>query len=156
MNKILTVVSLSCCALVLAWSGRPAFAQSAAPAVPANQYVTKLEITDTKLGNGAVAVADKQVTVHYTGWLYSPNSDKPGHKGMKFFSSLDSGFPQTFKLGTTGKIKGLSQGITGMKVGGTRTLLVPPELGYGARGLMRGTVPSNAPLVYEVELLDVR
>jgi FKBP-type peptidyl-prolyl cis-trans isomerase FkpA len=154
MVKILTVVTW--CVLVLAWQSQPAFAQSAATVVPADQLVTKLEITDTKLGTGAEAVADKLVTVHYTGWLYSPNSDRPGHKGMKFFSSPDTGFPQTFKLGTPNKIKGLSQGIIGMKVGGTRTLLVPPELGYGARGLMRGTVPPNTPLVYEVELLDVR
>lgn len=108
--------------------------------------------TDTKVGTGAEAVAGHEVTVHYTGWLYDEKA--PGHKGSKFDSSRDRGEPFTFDLGAGMVIKGWDQGVAGMKVGGQRTLIIPPDLGYGARGA-GGVIPPNATLVFDVELLGV-
>jgi FKBP-type peptidyl-prolyl cis-trans isomerase FkpA len=107
--------------------------------------VTTLQIEDTKVGTGDVAVAGKGVTVHYTGWLTD---------GTKFDSSKDRGTPFQFQLGGGQVIKGWDQGVAGMKVGGVRKLTIPPELGYGARGA-GGVIPPNATLVFEVELLGV-
>jgi len=115
--------------------------------------ITSLQVSDTKVGTGAVAVAGKQVTVHYTGWLYDPKAaDK---HGRKFDSSRDHGEPFSFKLGARQVISGWDQGVAGMKVGGTRTLVIPSELGYGSRGA-GGAIPPNATLLFDVELLDVR
>jgi len=115
--------------------------------------ITSLRAWDTKVGNGAEAKAGDQVTVHYTGWLYDPGPED--HHGRKFDSSRDHGEPFTFKLGAGQVIKGWDDGVEGMKVGGTRTLIVPPQLGYGARGA-GGVIPPNATLVFDVELLDVK
>jgi FKBP-type peptidyl-prolyl cis-trans isomerase FkpA len=115
--------------------------------------ITSLQITDGTVGNGAVATRGKEVTVHYTGWLYDPKAaDK---HGKKFDSSRDRGEPFSFKLGARQVIAGWDQGVAGMKVGGTRTLVIPAELAYGSRGA-GGAVPPNATLVFDVELLDVR
>jgi FKBP-type peptidyl-prolyl cis-trans isomerase FkpA len=150
MKKVWAVIS---CAVALIFSNQVAFSQTSAGA---DKLPAELVKIDTKLGDGVEATQEKVVTVNYTAWLYSPNPDKKDHKGMKFFSTVDGGSPHTFKLGSPAKIKGLSMGIIGMKVGGARTLIVPGELGYGKHGFMRGTVPANAPLLYEVELLDVK
>ncbi len=115
--------------------------------------VTQLIKTDTKMGTGAEAVAGHDVSVHYTGWLYDESA--PDHKGKKFDSSRDRGQPFEFPLGAGHVIKGWDQGVAGMKVGGQRTLVIPPEMGYGARGA-GGVIPPNATLVFDVELLDVR
>ncbi|MGA8147508.1 MAG: FKBP-type peptidyl-prolyl cis-trans isomerase [Gallionellaceae bacterium] len=115
--------------------------------------VTQLIKTDTKMGTGAEAVAGHDVSVHYTGWLY--NESAPDHKGKKFDSSRDRGQPFEFPLGAGHVIKGWDQGVAGMKVGGQRTLVIPPEMGYGARGA-GGVIPPNATLVFDVELLGVR
>ncbi|MFC0389260.1 FKBP-type peptidyl-prolyl cis-trans isomerase [Muricoccus vinaceus] len=110
-------------------------------------------IEERKQGTGDEAVAGKQVTVHYTGWLFEPSaSDK---KGRKFDSSRDRGDPFSFKLGAGQVIRGWDEGVAGMKVGGQRTLTIPPEMGYGARGA-GGVIPPNATLVFDVELLGVR
>jgi|SRR5579862_33700 FKBP-type peptidyl-prolyl cis-trans isomerase len=106
--------------------------------------------TDTKIGDGTVAAAGMTVSVHYTGWLY-----QDGAKGRKFDSSHDRGRPFEFILGRGEVIAGWDQGVAGMKVGGERTLLIPPELGYGARGA-GGVIPPNATLLFEVSLLQVR
>ena len=111
------------------------------------------QITDGTVGTGAVAAAGKQVTVHYTGWLYDPKASDT--HGKKFDSSRDRGEPFDFALGAGRVIRGWDQGVAGMKVGGTRTLVIPSELGYGARGA-GGAIPPNATLVFDVELLDVR
>ncbi len=88
--------------------------------------------------------------MHYTGWLY-----ENGTKGAKFDSSLDRGEPFEFPLGAGRVIKGWDEGVAGMKVGGKRTLIIPPQLGYGARGA-GGVIPPNATLLFDVELLDVK
>ena len=109
-----------------------------------------LKYTDTKTGDGATAKAGNKVSVHYTGWL----SDN-GVKGKKFDSSVDRGQPFQFTLGAKQVIAGWDEGVAGMKVGGKRTLNIPPELGYGARGA-GGTIPPNATLIFDVELLQVQ
>ena len=114
--------------------------------------VTELIKTDTKVGAGAEAVAGHDVSVHYTGWLYDEAA--PEHKGKKFDSSRDRNEPFDFPLGGGRVIKGWDQGVEGMKVGGQRTLIIPPQLGYGARGA-GGVIPPNATLVFDVELLGV-
>ena len=114
--------------------------------------ITSLQVTDVTVGKGAAATAGKQVSVHYTGWLYDPKAaDK---HGKKFDSSRDHGEPFSFKLGAGQVIRGWDQGVAGMKVGGKRTLVIPSELGYGSRGA-GGAIPPNATLVFDVELLDV-
>ncbi|MCE2946280.1 MAG: FKBP-type peptidyl-prolyl cis-trans isomerase [Betaproteobacteria bacterium] len=112
-----------------------------------------LKITDRKVGTGAEAVPGRQVTVHYTGWLFDPAAKD--NKGKKFDSSLDRKDPFTFGLGAGQVIRGWDQGVAGMKIGGQRTLVIPPELGYGARGA-GGVIPPNATLVFDVELLGVK
>ena len=111
-----------------------------------------LQFEDTTLGTGAEAVAGKRVRVHYTGWLYDPTASK--NRGTKFDSSKDRGQPFSFGLGGGEVIRGWDEGVKGMKVGGTRVLTIPPEMGYGARGA-GGAIPPNAKLVFEVELLGV-
>jgi len=108
-----------------------------------------LKYTDTKTGDGATAHAGNKVSVHYTGWL----SDN-GAKGKKFDSSVDRGQPFQFTLGAHQVITGWDEGVAGMKVGGIRTLTIPPELGYGARGA-GGVIPPNATLIFDIELLKV-
>ncbi len=110
---------------------------------------SQLQITDTVVGSGAEAKPGQDVTVHYTGWLYND-----GQQGAKFDSSLDRGQPFSFPLGAGHVIKGWDQGFAGMKVGGKRTLIIPPEMGYGARGA-GGVIPPNATLKFDVELLGV-
>lgn len=112
-----------------------------------------LQKIDVVVGNGAEAVAGRPVTVHYTGWLHDPAA-ADGH-GKKFDSSLDRRSPFDFNLGAGQVIRGWDEGVAGMKVGGKRTLVIPPEMGYGARGA-GGVIPPNATLVFDVELLGVR
>jgi FKBP-type peptidyl-prolyl cis-trans isomerase FkpA len=115
--------------------------------------VTELIKQDGRAGTGAEAVAGRSVTVHYTGWLYEPSS--ADHKGTKFDSSRDRNEPFSFDLGAGQVIPGWDQGVAGMKVGGQRTLTIPPEMGYGATGA-GGVIPPNATLLFDVELLDVK
>jgi len=115
--------------------------------------ITELVKTDSKLGNGAQATAGREVSVHYTGWLY--DAAAPDHHGKKFDSSRDRGQPFNFPLGAGRVIKGWDQGVEGMKVGGQRTLIIPAHLGYGANGA-GGVIPPNATLVFDVELLGIK
>jgi FKBP-type peptidyl-prolyl cis-trans isomerase FkpA len=108
-----------------------------------------LQFEDTLVGSGAEAAAGNRVKVHYTGWLYVD-----GKAGAKFDSSKDRGQPFVFGLGGGQVIKGWDEGVQGMKVGGTRRLVIPADLGYGARGA-GGVIPPNATLLFEVELLGV-
>lgn len=108
-----------------------------------------LQYEDLVTGEGAAAAPGARVNVHYTGWLYDD-----GETGRKFDSSKDRGEPFSFPLGAGYVIKGWDEGVAGMCVGGTRRLIIPPELGYGARGA-GGVIPPNATLLFEVELLGV-
>ena len=107
-----------------------------------------LQYEDTAPGTGAEAKPGQHVHVHYTGWLY-----ENGRQGAKFDSSLDRNDPFAFSLGAGMVIKGWDEGVAGMKVGGKRTLIIPPQLGYGARGA-GGVIPPNATLKFDVELLE--
>ena len=109
-----------------------------------------LQITDSTIGTGATPKPGQICVMHYTGWLY-----QDGVKGKKFDSSLDRGQPFEFPLGKHQVIAGWDEGVASMKVGGKRTLIIPPELGYGARGA-GGVIPPNATLIFDVELLDVK
>jgi len=123
----------------------PAAEQPAAEAPQTEADVTELKIEDLVAGTGAEAKKGDAVTVHYTGWLTD---------GTKFDSSLDSGQPFTFVIGQGRVIAGWDEGVAGMKVGGKRKLIIPPDMGYGAQGA-GGVIPPNATLVFEVELLEV-
>jgi FKBP-type peptidyl-prolyl cis-trans isomerase len=115
--------------------------------------VTNLQVTDALVGSGAEATPGQQVRVHYTGWLYDPKA--ADRHGAKFDSSRDRNEPFSFTLGAQQVISGWDSGVAGMKVGGRRTLVIPPHMGYGARGA-GGVIPPNATLVFDVELLGVR
>ena len=137
----------------LALASIAAFTPLGRPDAAENQVIEMpdgLKYIDTKIGDGATARAGNKVSVNYTGWLYNN-----GTKGAKFDSSLDRGQPLPFTLGAHQVIAGWDEGVAGMKVGGKRTLTIPPELGYGARGF--GTViPPNATLIFDVELVQVQ
>ncbi|HET9934353.1 MAG TPA: FKBP-type peptidyl-prolyl cis-trans isomerase [Polyangiaceae bacterium] len=109
-----------------------------------------LSYEDTTLGNGASPEKGQTCVMHYTGWLWVN-----GAKGSKFDSSVDRGRPFEFPIGRGRVIKGWDEGVASMKVGGKRTLLIPPDLGYGASGA-GGVIPPNATLLFEVELLALR
>lgn len=119
----------------------------------ADSGITELQKNDTKAGTGAEARRGQNVRVHYTGWLYEPST--ADHKGKKFDSSRDRNEPFEFRLGAGEVIPGWDEGIAGMKVGGTRTLTIPPQMAYGRSGA-GGVIPPNATLVFDVELLDVK
>jgi FKBP-type peptidyl-prolyl cis-trans isomerase len=110
-----------------------------------------LKYLDTKPGTGQMAVAGLTVSVHYTGWIW-----KNGVKGVQFDTSRDRGKPIVFKLGAGQVIRGWDEGVAGMRPGGQRTLIIPPELAYGARGAGNGVIPPNATLIFEVELVEVK
>ena len=122
-------------------------AQSAAKPVTT---ASGLQYIDTKPGTGASPKPNQTVTVHYTGWLYAN-----GAKGKKFDSSVDRNEPFEFPIGKGRVIAGWDEGVASMKVGGKRTLIIPPQLGYGARGA-GGVIPPNATLMFDVELLAVK
>lgn len=143
--------------LILAASGL-ATQHAAAQAPPGSNASSKLSATvtelqkiDVKQGTGAEVRAGKPVVVHYTGWLYDPAA--PDGKGKKFDSSRDRGEPFEFPLGGGRVIKGWDEGVVGMRVGGQRRLIIPPHMGYGARGA-GGLIPGNATLMFDVEVLE--
>ena len=120
---------------------------------PPGGTLTTFERIDTVAGTGTEAVPGSKVTVHYTGWIYD-NRTETKH-GKTFDSSFKHGQPFTFALGAGQVIRGWDEGVAGMKVGGKRTLIIPPALGYGARGA-GGVIPPNATLMFDVELLAVK
>ncbi|MCF8157831.1 MAG: FKBP-type peptidyl-prolyl cis-trans isomerase [Burkholderiaceae bacterium] len=117
------------------------------------QNITELVKNDTVVGEGREAEAGFNVTVHYTGWLYDPS--KADGKGTKFDSSLDRHEPFVFFLGGGQVIQGWDEGFAGMKVGGKRTLIIPPNMGYGVHGA-GSVIPPNATLIFDVELLGIK
>ncbi|UUZ47292.1 FKBP-type peptidyl-prolyl cis-trans isomerase [Massilia sp. B-10] len=141
-----SLLAVTICLLSLLFAALPGMA--AAPVVLTPK---ELIMTDLTVGKGAVAGAGSTVTIHYTGWLYSPKA--PKLRGNKFDSSVSSA-PFSFKVGSGTVIRGWDEGVRGMKVGGKRQLIVPAALGFGKDGL--GPVPSTANLLFEIELIDVK
>lgn len=119
-----------------------------ATAPPAKTVTTRsgLKYVDLEVGTGAMPKSGQTVVVHYTGWLTN---------GQKFDSSVDRGEPFSFVLGRGKVIKGWDEGVATMRVGGKRKLTIPPGLAYGAQGVP-GAIPSNATLIFEVQLLRIR
>jgi peptidylprolyl isomerase len=135
--------------LVIAGSvimSEPSDAQSGKPVTTKSG----LQIIDTKVGTGATPKKGQAVVVHYTGWLY-----EGAKRGKKFDSSVDRKEPFSFPVGAGQVIAGWDEGVGSMRVGGQRTLIIPPNLGYGARGA-GGVIPPNATLIFDVELLGVK
>ncbi|MEE7559950.1 FKBP-type peptidyl-prolyl cis-trans isomerase, partial [Xanthomonas sp. Kuri4-2] len=120
------------------------------PGPPPGGTLTQFEKIDHGVGTGQVARPGDTVRVHYTGWLYDENA--PAKHGEKFDSSVDRGEPFAFTLGGGQVIRGWDEGVAGMRVGGKRTLMIPPAYGYGDRGA-GGVIPPGASLVFDVELL---
>jgi FKBP-type peptidyl-prolyl cis-trans isomerase len=123
------------------------------PPPPAAASEPAVLVTDVVAGVGDEALPGMVVVVHYTGWLYDPAAKD--QRGRQFDSSRERGQPFSFPLGGGRVIRGWEQGIPGMKVGGTRRLVIPPELAYGSRGAGNGVIPPQATLLFEVELLGV-
>ena len=125
-------------------AGRTSSSSPTTPSVPFTQ-------TDLIVGSGATAVAGQRLTVSYTGWLY--DATRTEQKGSQFDTSIGRG-PFAFTLGAGQVIRGWDQGVVGMRVGGRRRLVIPPELGYGASG--SGAIPGNAVLVFDIDLLSAQ
>jgi len=142
-----TVAFFMIMAVGVATAPAPVLAQGAGKTMTT---ASGLQTTDTKIGAGASPKTGQICVMHYTGWLY-----ENGVKGKKFDSSVDRGQPFEFPIGTGRVIKGWDEGVASMKVGGKRTLIIPPALGYGARGA-GGVIPPNATLMFDVELLAVK
>ena len=152
MKKVLS--TLLAAAVAFAVSTVPANADEKSPEKKSDLKMesspTGLQYQDVVVGTGAIPKKGQTCVMNYTGWLWVN-----GAKGKKFDSSVDRGDPFTFPLGIGRVIKGWDEGVASMKIGGKRTLLIPPELGYGARGA-GGAIPPNATLLFEVELLGVK
>lgn len=155
MKKLASLL-LSGLAAVL-WTAPAPAQEKASPPAPTEKKESKmiktasgLEYEDTKVGTGESPKTGQTCVMNYTGWLWVD-----GKKGEKFDSSLDRGRPFEFPIGMGRVIKGWDEGVSTMKVGGKRTLLIPPQLGYGARGA-GGVIPPNATLLFEVELVGVK
>ena len=152
MKKTIFLASALLVAM-LSVSGCKADSKSSTKESVMTQNVTELIKKDTVLGEGREAEAGFNVTVHYTGWLYDPS--KPDGKGKKFDSSVDRHEPFVFFLGGGQVIQGWDEGFSGMKVGGKRTLIIPPHMGYGPYGA-GAVIPPNANLIFDVELLGIK
>ena len=145
---------LTLCAACNAGEKAPAEkAPEAAPPAATTTTPEGLVITELAPGSGDAIAPGSMAVVHYTGWLY--DTAAPENKGRKFDSSVDRGEPFEFPLGRGQVIAGWDEGVAGMKVGGKRTLIIPPELGYGERGA-GDAIPPNATLIFDVELLKVK
>jgi peptidylprolyl isomerase len=137
-------------ALLAATTGVLALSEESADAQNVVTMPSGLKYIDLKVGTGASPRTGQTCVMHYTGWLY-----EDGKKGAKFDSSVDRNEPFEFKIGMGQVIRGWDEGVATMKVGGKRTLIIPPALGYGARGA-GGVIPPNATLLFDVELLGVK
>lgn len=147
MKSALSAILLSTC-LILPASGVMAQMQS-----DTQEVSSRLQKIDVKTGNGEEIQPGRTAVVHYTGWLHDPLAAKEhGHQ----FDSSRGRPPFSFVLGSGKVIKGWDQGVAGMKIGGKRTLIIPPELAYGARGAGGGIIPPNAALIFDIELIDIR
>ena len=150
MNRSTVLAALAASFLAAACGGGGSTPAPAPAPVPAG--VASLQTIDNVLGTGTVAASGNTVSVNYTGWLYSATA--ADNKGAQFDTSLAAGrTPLVFRLGVGAVIPGFEQGIVGMRVGGTRTILIPSALAYGATG--QGAIPPNSSLVFTVTLLSV-
>ena len=153
MQVLPRVRTLAAIVLAAALTGIVAVGTSTASKAQAAKTMTTasgLQIADSKVGTGATPRPGQPCVMHYTGWLY-----ENGAKGKKFDSSVDRGEPFEFPIGQKRVIAGWDEGVATMHVGGKRTLIIPPALGYGARGA-GGVIPPNATLMFDVELLAVK
>jgi peptidylprolyl isomerase len=148
MRLCLRACAVIALAIIAAAAGAPTV--SSAIAQPVTTTASGLQIIDTKAGTGASPKTGQTCVMHYTGWLY-----ENGAKGKKFDSSVDRGQPFEFPIGTHRVIPGWDEGVATMKVGGKRTLIIPPALGYGAQGA-GNAIPPNATLIFDVELLGIK
>jgi peptidylprolyl isomerase len=144
-----TLAAIALTVLTVSAASMPMTAMAQTPGKPMTT-ASGLQIIDTKVGTGPMPKPGQICVVHYTGWLY-----QDGQKGKKFDSSVDRNDPLEFPVGQRKVIAGWDEGVASMKVGGKRTLIIPPELGYGARGA-GGVIPPNATLIFDVELLGVK
>ena len=150
VNQIISLsIALSASILTTACGDNPSAPKSTpkaeAPSSSNANTVSELIKTDVKVGEGAEAKSGQTVAVHYTGWLYDAGAaDK---HGAKFDSSRDRGTAFEFPLGAGRVIKGWDQGVVGMKVGGQRTLIIPPNMAYGSRSV-GGVIPANSTLIF--------
>jgi FKBP-type peptidyl-prolyl cis-trans isomerase FkpA len=141
-------LSLFVCAVALSVA---CGSSSTSPSPSPDSGITSLQTTDVTVGTGTQASLGRQLTVNYTGWLYSVTA--PDHHGAQFDTSVGK-TPFVFTLGVGQVIAGWDQGMNGMRAGGRRTLVIPPSLGYGNQAV--GSIPPNSTLIFDVELLDVR
>jgi len=146
MVKILQIAVLSSIFFLSACSDDNAKATTDVPASGINE----LQIIDVVVGTGKKTVNNHRAAVHYTGWIYDPSA--PDKKGKKFDSSYDRNRPFIFSLGNKNVIQGWDEGILGMRIGGKRTLIIPPHMGYGDKGA-GSSIPPNSTLIFDVELL---
>jgi FKBP-type peptidyl-prolyl cis-trans isomerase FkpA len=146
MMRFKIFAAAACCAALFGCGEHPR-----APAATSAPAVTELEKIDRVIGSGPAIEEGQVAVVHYTGWLYDDVA--PENKGRQFDSSRERGVPFRFKIGDNKVIQGWEQGVVGMQVGGQRRLIIPPSLGYGARG--GGPIPPNAVLVFDIELLAI-
>lgn len=154
MKHIVPALLISLLASLPAFANDAASAASSKASSSASSTVeTGLIIKDSKVGTGMEATPGHEVEVHYTGWLHDANA-KDGH-GKQFDSSVGRGV-FSFPLGGGRVIKGWDAGVMGMREGGKRTLIIPPDLGYGMRNIGNGLIPPNSTLVFDVELMKVR
>jgi FKBP-type peptidyl-prolyl cis-trans isomerase FkpA len=165
-TSLKTLMASLTAALLIAACGQPggaempanedtenAAAEPAGTEAVSNEPITELQIIDVVEGDGDMPAAGQNIVVHYTGWLYEPQAED--NKGNKFDSSVDRGQPFVFPLGQGRVIRGWDEGFAGMKIGGKRILIIPPDMGYGAAGA-GGAIPPNATLMFEVELLEIQ
>ena len=151
MNVLPRAIALLGLAVITAIAAAATSAPAAAQTVGVTVTTPSgLKIIDTKIGTGPSPAPGQICVMHYTGWLY-----EYGNKVQKFDSSVDRGQPFEFPIGQHKVIAGWDEGVATMKVGGKRTLIIPPELGYGSRGA-GNVIPANATLLFEVELLAIK
>ena len=152
-NSSLQIIAVIITAVTLLACDR----QESKVSIPSQKPVTELIVRDVQIGTGAEALANKKLTVHYTGWLYDPSAEQMHGKQFDSSRGDDLNKPQPFQfvLGAHQVIPGWDQGVVGMKVGGRRVLIIPGDLAYGERGAGGGLIPKNATLIFDIELLQV-
>jgi peptidylprolyl isomerase len=149
VQAIFLAALLAGCAAAPAPAPSDPKAEAVDPKTTVFTYASGLRVADSKVGTGASPKAGQTCVMHYTGWLY-----QNGQKGPKFDSSVDRGKPFSFPIGEGKVIRGWDEGVSTMKVGGRRTLIIPPDLAYGALGAP--SIPPHSTLIFEVELLEVK